>query len=179
MFASRAARVRSTDPTVGSVPFGRGGRIRQSQKEERPARSRTSASVRPSPSCLFPRRSAQNTKRGRERERQIDELSARRTADFKTERGQRRRCSYRTNGAHFKTSERQWKWPDGRDGRTEERGFRPVRQSERGERVKCPKSMQISPTQLASNAASDRATERPVCGLSQEFDCNLRMVNSE
>ena len=63
----------------------------------------------------------------------------------------------------------------GRDGRTEEASNPSVRVREEGRgRVKCPKSMQISPHSTSNAAASDR-----FCGLGQEFDCNLRMVNSE
>ena len=78
------------------------------------------------------------------------------------------------NSAHSKTS-RETMEIAGRDGRTEEASNPSVRVREEGRgRVKCPKSMQISPHSTSNAAASDR-----FCGLGQEFDCNLRMVNSE
>ena len=116
MRCSHGARV--VRPTVESVPFAfEGERIRQSQKEERPTRSRTSVRPRPSESellvpLLTPRRIQS------EGERQIDELSARRTTDFKTE--QRNRSDALIEPTAFTSRHQRDNGNRQTDGRTEE-----------------------------------------------------------
>ena len=145
-------------PTVESVPFAfEGERIRQSQKEERPTRSRTSVRPRPSESeLLVPLLTLRRIQS--EGERQIDELSARRTTDFKTE--QRNRSDALIEPTAFASRHHRDNGNRQTDGRTEE-ASNPSDGGRYEEEGSALNPCKFPPLHFQSSV-------RPVCGLSRQ-----------